>query len=47
MLTKGLFTTEKLDCDVQKIRSGITNPATLKYRLEDEIIADFVREVKS
>lgn len=35
------------DRDVLKLRPGITGPATLKYRLEDEMIADFVREVKS
>lgn len=34
------------DRDVLKLRPGITGPATLKYRLEDEMIADFVREVK-
>jgi len=30
------------DRDVLKLRSGITGPATLKYRLEDEMIADYV-----
>ena len=30
------------DCDVLKLRPGITGPATLKYRLEDEMIADYV-----
>lgn len=30
------------DMDVLKLRPGITGPATLKYRLEDEMIADFV-----
>ena len=35
------------DRDVLNLRPGITGPATLKYRLEDEMIADFVREVKS
>lgn len=34
------------DRDVLKLRPGITGPATLKYRLEDEMIADFVKEVK-
>lgn len=34
------------DRDVLKLRPGITGPATLKYRLEDEMIADWVREVK-
>ena len=28
--------------DVLKLRPGITGPATLKYRLEDELIADYV-----
>ena len=35
------------DRDVLKLRPGITGPATLKYRLEDEMIASFVSEVKS
>jgi lipopolysaccharide/colanic/teichoic acid biosynthesis glycosyltransferase len=30
------------DCDVLELRPGITGPATLKYRLEDEMIADYV-----
>lgn len=30
------------DRDVLKLRPGITGPATLKYRLEDELIADYV-----
>ncbi|MBQ0073372.1 MAG: sugar transferase [Prevotella sp.] len=30
------------DRDVLKLRPGITGPATLKYRLEDEMIAAFV-----
>lgn len=30
------------DCDVLKLRPRITGPATLKYRLEDEMIADYV-----
>ena len=29
-----------------KLRPGITGPATLKYRLEDEMIADWVSKVK-
>lgn len=29
-----------------KIRPGITGPATLKYRLEDEMIAAFVQQIK-
>ena len=28
--------------DVLKLRPGITGPATLKYRLEDEMIAEYV-----
>lgn len=35
------------DRDVLKLRPGITGPATLKYRLEDEMIADFVRKARS
>lgn len=35
------------DRDVLKLRPGITGPATLKYRLEDEMIADFICKVKS
>ena len=41
---------DKLEGDdrrVLELRPGITGPATLKYRLEDEMIADWVREVKS
>ncbi len=34
------------DRDVLRLRPGITGPATLKYRLEDEMIADIVREMK-
>ena len=30
------------DRDVLKLRPGITGPATLKYRLEDEMISDYV-----
>ena len=30
------------DRDVLKLRPGITGPATLKYRLEDEMIAEYV-----
>ena len=30
------------DGDVLKLRPGITGPATLKYRLEDEMISDYV-----
>lgn len=30
------------DWDVLKLRPGITGPATLKYRLEDEMISDYV-----
>ncbi len=35
------------DRDVLKLRPGITGPATLKYRLEDEMIADVVRKCKN
>ena len=35
------------DRDVLKLRPGITGPATLKYRVEDEMIAGFVKEVKA
>ena len=34
------------DRKVLKLRPGITGPATLKYRLEDEMIADFIAKVK-
>lgn len=32
------------DRDVLNLRPGITGPATLKYRLEDEMIADYVAQ---
>lgn len=35
------------DGDVLKLRPGITGPATLKYRLEDEMIAGFVAEIRA
>lgn len=35
------------DRDVLKLRPGITGPATLKYRLEDEMIAEFVVQIKA
>jgi lipopolysaccharide/colanic/teichoic acid biosynthesis glycosyltransferase len=41
---------DKLEGDdrkILKLRPGITGPATLKYRLEDEMIADFIRELRS
>lgn len=38
---------EGLDRDVLKLRPGITGPATLKYRVEDEMIADFVADIKA
>ena len=38
---------EGADCDVLKLRPGITGPATLKYRVEDEMIAEFVKQVKA
>ena len=34
------------DRDVLKLRPGITGPATLKYRVEDEMIADIIAKVK-
>lgn len=34
------------DRKVLNLRPGITGPATLKYRLEDEMIADFIAKVK-
>ena len=34
------------DRDVLKLRPGITGPASLKYRDEEEIIAKFVNKVK-
>ena len=33
---------EGADRDVLRLRPGITGPATLKYRLEDEMIAEYV-----
>lgn len=41
---------DKLECEdrvVLKLRPGITGPATLKYRLEDEMIADYVAKCKA
>ena len=35
------------DRDVLKLRPGITGPATLKYRVEDEMIAEFVEQIKN
>lgn len=35
------------DRDVLKLRPGITGPATLKYRIEDEMIAEFITEIKA
>lgn len=35
------------DRDVLKLRPGITGPATLKYRLEDEMISKYVAEKKA
>ena len=35
------------DRKVLKLRPGITGPATLKYRLEDEMIAEFVSDIKN
>ena len=38
---------EGKDRDVLKLRPGITGPATLKYRVEDEMIAGFVADIKA
>jgi lipopolysaccharide/colanic/teichoic acid biosynthesis glycosyltransferase len=35
------------DRDVLKLRPGITGPATLKYRLEDEMIAEYIYKMKN
>ena len=35
------------DRDVLKLRPGITGPATLKYRLEDEMISDFMKDFRN
>ena len=35
------------DRKVLKLRPGITGPATLKYRLEDEMIAEYIKEMKN
>ena len=35
------------DRDVLKLRPGITGPATLKYRLEDEMIAEYISQMKN
>lgn len=35
------------DRDVLKLRPGITGPATLKYRVEDEMIAGFVADIRA
>lgn len=42
----GSFDRLRTSCDVLKLRPGITGPATLKYRLEDELIADFVSRAR-
>ena len=34
------------DRDVLKLRPGITGPATMKYRLEDEMIAEYVAKMQ-
>ena len=34
------------DRDVLKLRPGITGPATLKYRLEDEMISEFIKDFR-
>ena len=38
---------EGADRDVLQLRPGITGPATLKYRVEDEMIAGFVAHIKA
>lgn len=38
---------EGSDRDVLKLHPGITGPATLKYRVEDEMIAGFVADIKA
>lgn len=35
------------DRKVLKLRPGITGPATLKYRLEDEMISDFMKDFRN
>lgn len=35
------------DRDVLKLRPGITGPATLKYRVEDEMMAGFLADIKA
>jgi lipopolysaccharide/colanic/teichoic acid biosynthesis glycosyltransferase len=35
------------DRDVLKLRPGITGPATLKYRLEDEMISEYVNRKRN
>ena len=35
------------DRDVLKLRPGITGPATLKYRLEDEMISEYVAKCQA
>ena len=38
---------EGADRDVLKLRPGITGPASLKYRDEEEMIAEFVAKVRA
>ena len=35
------------DREILKLRPGITGPATLKYRLEDEMIAEYLKKMKN
>lgn len=35
------------DREVLKLRPGITGPATLKYRLEDEMISEFMKDFRN
>ena len=38
---------ENIDSVVLRLRPGITGPATLKYRLEDEMLEEFVLKARS
>lgn len=43
----GNYRGENIDRVVLKLRPGITGPATLKYRLEDEMLEEFVLKARS
>lgn len=47
LLIVGSRKVEGADRDVLKLRPEITGPATLKYRLEDEMIAEYVAACKA